>query len=402
MPIFTYLAKDLEGLDHKGSIETADSRSVATILSKKGLVVISIKQGGNDEEAFYAKFLNRVSFKNIVIITRQLATMVESGLVLSEALDILVEQQDNPKLKRVLDTLSRDVKSGLPLSSSLKKYPEVFPSVYSNLVAAGEQSGKLDLVLNQMAVNLEKDREFRSRIRGAMIYPIIVVLMMTGLATIMLTFVVPRLTSLYSQSSIDLPLPTKILIASSNILVNFWWTIIILLVVGVVAFKRWVKTSSGAYTFDSFLLKVPIVSRVIKGSALTNFTRTFGLLTTAGMPILDSLAVVSEVLNNLVYRRALQMSLQGVERGLPLSSQLEASGVFPKIVPQMFKVGEETGKVDQVSFKLAEYFETETDHLVKDMTVIIEPVVLVVLGVGVAFLVLSIILPIYKLTTNIH
>lgn len=400
MPLFTYTAKDLQGGYHKGTIETVDDHQAASILNKRGLVVVSVKQTSQQGKKFMDRFFGKVSFNDIVVMTRQLATMVESGLVVSEGLDILIDQQSNKRFKEILESISRDVKSGLELASAFRKHPEIFSPLYCNLVKAGESAGKLDIVLTQMADNLEKDREFRSRVRGALIYPVIVLTMMVVVIFIMMIFVIPRLTSLYTQTNIDLPLPTKILIFVSNIFSHFWWLMLAVIGAFIIAFKRWIATEKGKYYYDSLLLKTPVVGKIIRGSALTNFTRTFGLLTTAGIPILDSLAIVSEILGNLVYKKALQSSLKGVERGLTLSAQLEQEGVFPKIVPQMFKVGEETGKVDQVSFKMAEYFESETDHIVKNLTVIIEPVVLIILGLGVAFLVLSIILPIYKLTTS--
>lgn len=400
MPLFSYNAKDRQGAYHKGSIETADDHQAAVLLSERGLFVISIKIQNQKQERIWDKFLNRVSFSDIVVMTRQLSTMVESGLVLSEALDILVDQQMNKKFKEVLESVSRDVRSGLDLASSFRKHPDIFSPLYCNLVKAGESAGKLDIVLTQMATNLEKDREFRSRVRGAMIYPIIVITMMGIVMSIMMIFVIPRLTSLYTQSNIDLPLPTKILITVSDFFTHFWWLMILAFFGVGFLFKKWINLPAGKYQYDGILLRIPVVSKIVKGTNLTNFTRTFGLLTAAGIPILESLTLVSEVIGNEVYKRALQESLRAVERGLTLSAELESSGVFPKLVPQMFRVGEETGKVDQVSFKMAEYFETETDHIVKNLTVIIEPVILVVLGLGVAFLVLAIILPIYKLTTS--
>lgn len=400
MPLFSYLAKDLSGTEHQGTIETSDEHQVAAILSRRGLVVISVNQKRSEDRHFWDRVLNRVSFSDIVVMTRELATMVESGLVVSEALDVLADQQSNKRFKAILSSISGDVKSGLDLASSMRKHPDVFPSLYTNLVKAGEQSGKLDVVLTQMATNLEKDREFRSRIRGAMIYPIIILIVMVTVIVIMMIFVIPKLTSLFSQSNIALPLPTRILIWTSNFFVNFWWLILIAMVAVVFIFRRLTSTPRGKYSLDLFLLKLPVVGKVISGSSLTNFTRTFGLLTTAGIPILDSLTIVADVLDNLVYKKALADCLKGVERGLTLSNQLEQGAIFPKMVSQMIRVGEETGKVDQVSFKLAEYFEQETDHLVKNLTVIIEPVVLIILGLGVTFLVLSIILPIYKATTS--
>lgn len=402
MPIYNYQARDLQGIDHKGTIETSDPFRAARILSKKGLVVTSIKENKQSEGLkVFDKFFNRVSFTDLVVATRQLATMIESGLVLSEALDILEEQQSSPVFKKVLGEVSRDVKSGLDLASSLKKHPDVFPPLYSNLVKAGEQAGNLDVVLVQMASNLEKDREFRSKVRGALIYPAMIMLMMVVVVGIMMFFVIPRLTGLYSQSNIELPLPTKILIGTSNFFITFWWAILIFMVITPILFQKWVATPSGKLAFDRILLKTPLVGKIIKGTTLTNFTRTFGLLTTAGVPILESLSIIRDVIGNAVYKNALEQTYAGVERGLTFSAQLEAVGVFPKIIPQMFRVGEETGKVDKVAFKMADYFESEVDNLVKNLSVIIEPVILMVLGIGVGFLVLSIILPIYKLTTSI-
>ncbi len=401
MPIYTYSARDLEGVDHKGSIETFDESSAARLLSKKGLIVTSLKQGQTRGLKFLDRFFNRVSFDDLVIATRQLATMIDSGLVLSEALDILADQQDAKTFKAVLTDVSRDIKSGLDMAGALRKHPEVFPPLYISLVHAGEQAGNLDVVLLQLASNLEKDREFRSKIRGALIYPILVIFMMLAVIVLMLIFVIPRLTSLYTESNIELPLPTKILLAMSYFMVNFWWALLILLVVAGLLFRKWYATDAGRYKTDYFLLKLPIAGKIIRGTNLTNFTRTFGLLTTAGVPILDSLRIVKDVISNVVYKKGLEATFKGVERGLTLSAQLEGIAVFPKIVPQMFRVGEETGKVDKVSFKMADYFESEADHLVKNLTVVIEPLIIVILGVGVAFLVLSIILPIYNLTSHV-
>lgn len=358
MAIFSYTARDIEGVDHTGTVETTDTHQVARILSRKGLVVIKVKKKEDNSKSVINKYLNRVSFNDLVAATRQLATMIESGLVLSEALDILVEQQQNKTFKEVLQEVSRDVKSGLDLATALRKHPEVFPSLYASLVKSGEESGKLDIVLTQMATNLERDREFRAKVKGAMIYPVLVICMMFAVMLIMMLFVVPKLTSLYTQSNIDLPLPTKILIGTSNFFQSFWWLLLLLVIGGFIGLKRWIATPNGKLRFDQFLLKVPVVNKVIEGTSLTNFTRTFGLLITAGIPLLDALNIVSGVIGNSVYSRALKDTTKGVERGLSFSAQLDAVGVFPKLIGQMFKVGEETGKVDKVAFKMAEYYES--------------------------------------------
>lgn len=398
---FTYKTKDLSGVEHNGEIEVADEHTAATLLRRRGLVVISIKRQSEGRFSdLFDRFFNRVSFGQVVTLTRQLATMVSAGLVLSEAIDILQEQQDSKRLKEVLEAVSRDIKGGLPLAMALSRHSDIFSPLYCNLVKAGETSGKLDTVLIKMADSLEKEREFRSKIKGAMIYPVVVITMMLVVITIMMVFVIPKLTALYKESTLELPLPTKILITTSDFTVHFWWLIIAVVVGLVFGLKRWIKTPEGKLVFDRLALKVPIIGKIITNVTLTNFNRTFSLLTSAGIPLLESISIVQDLTQNSVFRQALKDSYSGVERGLTFSAQLQALPIFPKIVSQMVKVGEETGKVDEIFAKLADYFEAESDQLVKNLTVAIEPIVLVVLGVGVAFLVISIILPIYKLTTS--
>jgi len=396
---FIYRAKDLTGKDYKGSIQSPDAHSGASLLRKKGLIVISLNEKQPVGSKFLGRFFNKVSFSELVIATRQLATMVSAGLVLSDAIDILQEQASSKTFRKALLEISQDVKGGLTLAQSLGRFPNIFPRLYINLVKSGEASGKLDTVLLQMADGLEKEREFQARVRGAMIYPTVVLTMMAVVIFIMMMFVIPKLVVLYQQSTIELPLPTKILIFTSNLFVNFWWLGIILLIATIVALKRWSKTEEGNYFLGRLLLRIPIVGKIITNVTLTNFNRTFGLLTAAGIPLLESIGIVSDQIENPVFKKALKDAYGGVEKGLPLSSLL-ISGVFPKIVGQMIRVGEETGRVDQIFLKLAEYFESESDHLIKNLTVAIEPIVLIVLGIGVGFLVISIILPIYKLTTS--
>lgn len=399
MANFSYKAKDLKGELHTGEIESGDLRTAVGVLRKKGLIVISVTEHAKSQEMFFNKWFNGVGFGEIVNITRQLATMVGAGLVLSDAIDILSEQQTNKRLKSVLDEVSHDVKGGLTLSQSLGKHPDIFPPLYINLVKSGEASGKLDDVLLKMADSLEKEREFKARVKGALIYPVLVITMMIVVIFVMMIFVIPKLTALYTQSSIELPLPTKILIAVSGFMVNFWWLIIVGAIGGVVLFKRWIKTPHGALIFDTLILKVPIIGKIITDVTMTNFTRTFGLLIAAGIPLLESINIVSDITDNTSYKQALQQAYSGVARGLTFSSLL-TSPIFPKIIPQMVKVGEETGKVDEIFLKLANYFESEADHMVKNLTTAIEPIVLIILGLGVGFLVISIILPIYQLTTS--
>lgn len=399
MAEFVYKAKDIEGQSHTGTIESPDTHSAAIILRRKGLILISLNAKNRAGNTFLSKYLNKVSFTELVIITRQLATMISSGLVLSDAIDILGEQTNSKPLKIALQEVSQDIKGGLTLAQALGKFPNIFPNIYVNLIRSGEASGKLDEILLQMADGLEKDREFKAKIKGALIYPIVVLGMMIVVVIIMMIFVIPKLITLYSQSTIDLPLPTKILIFTSGLFTNYWWLALIIIIATVVAVHRWDKTPQGHLFLGKAILKTPLVGRIVSNVILTNFNRTFGLLTSAGIPLLVSIGIVTDLIDNPVYKLALKDAYAGVEKGLTFSSLL-TSNIFPKIVSQMIRVGEETGKVDQIFFKLADYFESESDHLVKNLTVAIEPIVIIILGVGVGFLVISIILPIYKLTTS--
>ena len=398
--IFKYRARDLKGDDRNGEIESNDAHGAATVLRRQGLIVISINPKTTINIKVLDKFLNRVSSDSVVNFTRQIATMIEAGLVLSEAVDILSEQQSQKRFKEVLEEISADLKGGLSFAASLGRYQDIFPNLYVNLVKAGETSGKLDEVLIRMADTLEKEREFKARIKGAMIYPMVVITMMFFVIVIMMVFVIPKLTGFYTQSNLDLPLPTKILIGASSLFTNFWWAMIVVTISIVFGFKRFLSTSRGKYTWDRFLLKIPKLGTLISNVILTNFNRTFALLTSAGIPMLDAINIVEDVTSNAVYKEGLKTAYTGVESGLTFSQQLIALPYFPRLMGQMIRVGEETGKIDEIFERLADYYESESDHLIKNLTVAIEPLILVVLGIGVAFLVISIILPIYKLTTS--
>ncbi len=401
MPVFSYTAKDLKGNYHKGEVETADEHQAAVILRRKSLIVISLKSSSEKGGSFFKQFFFRVSFNEVVIMTRQLATMIQAGLVLSEALDILEEQQANSKMKLVLRDVSTDIKGGIDFASALEKHPEVFPKLYVQLVRAGQASGKLDTVLLELASNLEKQRDFQSKVKGAMIYPAVILVMMLTVMMIMMFVVIPQLTKMFSDAQMQLPLPTKIVIAIASFLINFWWLLLIGVAGLIYGAKKFLSTPTGRLIYDNFMITFPVVGNISRLVIMTNFTRTLGLLVAAGIPIIDAIKIVSDVVGNSVYKKGLLETCKGVERGLTFSSQLLALPLFPRIVGQMIKTGEETGKLDDIMYRLADYFESEADNILKNSTALVEPITLVILGAGVGFLVVSIILPIYQLSTNI-
>ncbi len=401
MPIFSYVTKDMQGQYHKGEVETMDEIQAVKLLRRKNLIVISIKPASENHNKIWDKFFSRVSFEDIAVATRELATMIEAGIVLSEALDILEEQQTNKRFKKVLGEISRDIKGGLDFATSLEKHPDIFPKLYSKLIRAGQASGKIDIILLDLAASLEKERDFKSKVRGAMIYPSLIICMMIAVMSVMVFYVMPKLTGLYKDSGIDLPLPTKIMLGFAGFMLNFWWLVALVAITGVIFSRRYMKTPDGRLVIDTFILKAPIVGKVANLVILTNFTRTLALLISAGLSILDSIKIVADISGNRVYKDGLDLSYKGVERGLPFSDQILSLKFFPRIVGQMIKIGEETGKIDEVMSRLASHFESEADNSLKNITALIEPIILIILGIGVGFLVISVILPIYQVTTNI-
>lgn len=401
MQLFTYKAKDGEGKTITGSVEAGSEKKAATLLRKKGFLVISLSQKKKIVAlgSFLTK-LKRVSFSDVVTFTRQLSTMVGAGLPLPDTLEILKGQFKNPALTKMIKNIADDIEAGGSLSDTLKKYPQHFSAIYISLIEAGEASGKISDVLERLSDNLEKQRSFKGRMKGAMIYPTIIAVGMGIVVFIMMSFVVPKLTSLYKEFNIVLPLPTRILIFVSSIFASFWWLILALVIGGFFLFGVWKKTPLGRRAWDSLMLALPIFGEINKKLILVEFARTLGILAGAGVPILEALNILSSSIGNAIYTMAIEKIAHGVERGLPLGTLLLADPVFPPVLGQMVVVGEETGKLDETLLNISGYFEQEGDQAVKGLTTAMEPIIMVVLGVGVGFIVLSIILPIYNLTAQ--
>lgn len=396
MPSFSFKAKDEKGKVLKGIVEGRDQKEALGLLHGRQLLVINLKIRGEDSLALLMRKLRRVGFSDLVNFTRQLATMFTAGLRLSESLRILEKQTENPAMKKIIADLSRDIEGGSSFAQALEKH-SCFSSVYIAVVQAGEASGKLDVILSELADNLEKERTLKAKIKGALIYPAVILCAMGVVIFILMTFVVPGLTSVYEAFEADLPMATKFLIALSKFMAKFWWLVILGLFGLVLAFRAWRKTRLGRQESDAIVLRLPIFGKLIQETVLTDFCRTLGLLASAGVPLIDGLNIVSRASSNVVYQDLIKEAAQKVEKGFPLSGVLEESSLFPAIVVQMTKVGEETGKIDETLMRVATYFEVETDEMVKGLTTLIEPLMMVILGVGVGFMVYSIIMPIYNL-----
>lgn len=403
MTKFVYIAKEKRedrARTIKGFVESVNENQAAKILKKKRLVPIRIFPS---KESFLKelvlRFFKKISLSDITNFSRNLSTMITAGLPLTDALTILKEQSST-KMTAVLDDVLVSVEGGSSLADALGRHPEAFSKVYTSLVKAGEAAGVLDDVLKRMADNLEKQRDFQAKLKGAMIYPAIIICGMGVVALIMMIFVIPKLTGLYEEFGANLPVPTRILISvSTGLMTNF--PFLILGAVGFVYFLRLIqKTPAGKKKLDSFKLKLPIFGNLQKKIVLAEISRTLGLLVHAGIQIVEALDVVAEASSNLIFNDEIKKAAKKVEKGFPLSQALIESVNFPVIVPQLLSVGEETGKVDEVLIKISHYFETESDLSLKSLTTAIEPLIMILLGVGVGFLIIAIILPIYNLTSQ--
>jgi type IV pilus assembly protein PilC len=401
MAVYQYKARDGDGKIISGLVEAPSETIAARLLHEKQLFVISLStNGGGARISGLLDRFQRVGFTDTVNFTRQLATMVMAGLSLPEALTILRSQTTNKLFAAMLQEVEHQIVSGGTLADSLGRYPAYFPTTYIALVRAGESSGTLDQVMTRLADILESQREFRSKVSGAMIYPIIILIGMAGVVFVMMTVVVPKLTDLYKDFNIDLPTSTRILMGVSSFFVHYWWLMIIAIVGLVVGFTQWRKTPEGELIVDTLILKIPLFGELQKKIMLVEFTRTLGMLIASGIHILEGLRILKESLGNVVFRNAITEIAKKVEKGFPLGDTFSQYEVFPPIVSQMMKVGEETGKLDDTLTKLSRYFESESEHLVKGLTTAIEPIIMVILGIGVGFIVISVITPIYNLTSQ--
>ncbi len=401
MKTFLYTAKDMAGSPRLGVIEAPDERTAAVTLRQHDLIPISIKlKVENPLSRALHTVAGKASHTELANFTRQLSTMVTAGLNLPDALVILQKQAGSRQFQQILTDVLRDIEGGSSLAVSLSRHPELFSKIYVELVRAGEVAGVLDEVLNRLADNLEKEREFRSKTRGALVYPGIVFIAMIGAIFVMMVFVIPRLTELYEQFGADLPIITKILISASKITTRFWWLVIGGMLLVIAGVRQLGRSSLGKKYLDALILKIPIWGRLKTNIILAEFSRTLGMLVGAGIPILDALKIVAGAVDNAVFEKAILTSAKQVERGSSLGAPLSQQKVFPSIIGQMVKTGEETGKLDEVLAKVSHYFEYESEQAVKNLTTALEPIILIVLAVGVAFLVIAILLPIYNLTNQ--
>jgi len=395
MPTFTYSARPAAGGDVRtGEIELGSKDEVISYLHKQKLIPVSVRE---KEKGINLQFGTGISTRDIVIFTRQFATMINSGLPLVQSLDILAEQTENQNLQKVIREILYDVESGNTLADALDKHPKVFTKLYVNMVAAGEAGGILDTILLRLATFLEKNDALIRKIKGAMIYPAVIFGVAFVAVVILLLFVIPVFEDMFAQAGVALPLPTQIVITMSEILQAWWWLLGLGLVALAFAIRAYYRTSQGELLIDKMLLNFPVLGDLQRKAAVARFTRTLGTLVSSGVSILEGLEITAKTSGNRVIHDAVMGSRSSIAGGETISGPLKESGVFPPMVVQMINVGEQTGGLDEMLAKIADFYDEEVDAAVSALLAAMEPIMIVVLGVVVGGMIVAMYLPIFDM-----
>jgi len=402
MPKYLYKARDWSGKLVKGELEMGTKEEVIASIKEGGLVPISVgvKSEGLIDE-INKRYLGRVTSKQITNFTRQLSTMMTAGLAMTEALVLLKNQTESTQMMgEIIEHAIATVRGGGALGTALERYQSTFGAAYVASVKAGEEGGVLMEVLQKLALNLENEDEFKGKVKGAMIYPVIVVVGMIIVAIIMMVFVIPKLMTLYDDFGSEMPAITRGLMAVSNFMAKVWFLFPLVGVGYVYLMKVGSKIPNFRFRKDRLKLKLPILGELNQKTILANTMRTMSMLLSAGIPLVEAIKIVADVAGNEVYKRAFDRISERVQKGFSIANSFEETNAFPLIVNQMISTGEATGKLDEVLMRVSNYFSTEAEQSVKSLTSAIEPLIMIVLGIGVGFLVVAVIMPIYNLTSQ--
>ncbi len=407
MPMFVYEGRTTTGEVRKGELEAANQAAVMTRLREMKIKPTTVKKKGGidlsgDLNIPLPKFLQpKVAEKDLVVFTRQFATMIDSGLPLVQCLDIQATNVENPTFKSQLTDIKETVEGGATFADALKKYPKTFDELYVNLVAAGEVGGILDTILNRLAAYIEKNSKLKRKVKGAMVYPIAIIIIMILIMVVIMTKVVPVFEKMFAEVGAELPVPTQILILISNVFTGYFLHMVVTLVVTFVLLKQFFATETGQRLKDRSLLKMPIFGDLLRKVAVARFCRTLGTMISSGVPILDALEICSKSAGNYVVEMAIMKTRDSISEGRTIAEPLAESGVFPAMVCQMINVGEATGALDTMLTKIADFYDDEVEVAVNGITSLIEPIIIVFLGVVVGGLVVALYLPIFSMSATV-
>lgn len=402
MSIFDYKAKDRQGNTISGAVEASSEALASELLEERDLIILEFAER-KKITIFKTSlgFIKRVKKKEVVIFSRQLAVMISANIPIVRVLRILIKQTESITFKIIISEIIDEVEGGAKFSRVLARYPQVFDNYFIYMVRSGETTGKLDESLNYLADQKEKDYEFMSRIRGAMIYPAFIIVGLIVVGVVMMIFVIPKLTIILEESGAELPVATKILIGTSNILFHWWWVIILGVILLLMAYKFYYRTASGKKNIDLVKLKLPIFGGIFTRIYLSRFTRSFSTLLVSGIPLTHSLEIVADMVGNEVYKDLTLQTIKEVEDGNSVSTIYAKHKTVPVMLTQMMNVGEQTGKLDKILEKLADFYAKELETSINNLISLIEPMVIALLGAAVALLVISIMMPLYNLSSAI-
>ncbi len=402
MKKFSYEARDqATNKIVKSSIQADSETAAARLLIKQGFVPLNVKEQVGDG-GFLSRITGRITTKDKVVFTRQLSTLIGAGLPLSQSLHTVMEQTNNKQLQSVVQEISASVEGGRSLSDSFSKHPKVFSEVFIALVSAGELSGTLDESLQRVANQQEKDAAIASKIKGALTYPVIVLFVIFGVLIFMLVTVVPQVEKLYEDLGKELPILTQVMVNMANFLSNFWWLALIIIGFGVYFFMQFLKTENGIKFADTFKMKVPLFGKLFQKLYMARFARTAQTLLSTGVSMLDMMKITSRAINNTLIEGAIVRASEKVQGGKALSVALEPEEVIASLVPQMIKIGEQSGRIDEMMGKVAQVYEDELDEQIRTISTLIEPILMVVLAVVAGGMVGAILFPIYSLVNGIN
>ncbi|MDA1317128.1 MAG: type II secretion system F family protein [bacterium] len=399
--LFEYKALQ-NGQKISGKMEAESDKEVADYLKANGYFPIEIKEKKTSSFEGLTSLIDRVSARDISFMTRQLSIMLDAGLTLIESLDIIYKQISKPPVKKMLSDIQKTIRDGKTFSQSLQPFPRQFSNFYIALVKSGEASGKLDEVLEKLAEHLEKQRVFNQKIKNALIYPTTIVIVMIAMIFVMFSFVMPKLLGLYENFNIELPASTQAIMKVSNFFETYWLYILLGMIGVTFGFMKFIKTERGKKLKDTYIVKIPMIGTIIKMAGLVDSTRTLSILMASGVPLLDGLSIVTEVNENIIFKQAFGRVSKKVEKGLSVGIAMSNEPIFPESLVQMAIVGEQTGHLDETLSKISEYYQSESEMAVKAMLSMLEPTILIVLGISVGFLVTSIITPIFTLTSSLQ
>ncbi|MBS1242311.1 MAG: Type secretion system domain protein [Nitrospirae bacterium] len=394
--VFLWEGKSRQGNVQKGEISANNKEEVMALLRKQNITPVTVSAKSREIKLSFGQ--PKVTDKDIVILTRQLATMIDAGLPLVQCLEILGSQTENKTLAKVIVQVRSDVESGATFADALKKHPKVFDNLYVNMVAAGEAGGILDTILGRLAAYMEKFAKIKRQIKSAMIYPSVILFVAVAVVALLLVVVVPMLAAMFKEAGQALPLPTRIVIAFSDFLKGWGGLILLLSIVGTIfGIRKWRKTDAGLRTTDRIAMKIPVMGSLVIRVAVAKFTRTLGTLMTSGVPILEGLIIVAKTAGNKVVEEAIMQTRQSVSEGKTLAEPLTKAKVFPPMVTQMISVGEATGALDNMLNKIADFYDEEVDSAVAALTSMLEPMLMIFLGTTVGFVIIAMYMPIFQM-----